>query len=745
MPPSFDTLTFEFPPGWQAGLPLAVAALAWMVWACRRERVTWGRTAILTGLRAAALLTLAFLAARPAWVSRERVGQASRDVALLFDRSESMSLEEGAKTRYQQALAFARESLLPSIKEAGLNPKALLFDEQAEPATGGQLNAAAARGRRTNLGRAIARAVENSAPPPLAVIALTDGIANENADNSRGLLALVENRTPFIGLGLGSDTGARTLSLRLVDAPTSIPTNTLFRVSAELEMASEEELPPFDLVLMRDGLVAQKRLIQPGKGTRVWLESFQVSEPAEGVRQYTVQFLPPTAPGLKCANSIASTTVQVSSEKELRILYVQGALTWDYKFAAWALKGDPSVRLTGLTRTSRQSIFRQNVETSDELLRGFPTTMDEIAPFRVVVLANLSPADLAPAQQELLARFCGELGGGVLMIGGPATFNPAWQGSRLEQVLPVTFASSAGVQGLDRPFNWRPTEEALRHPLFQLAGDRSSREIWSRLPPFLQYGRVNAPKPGAMIWVEHPEDEGPVGKRILMASQRFGAGVSAVICVQNFWRWRLARESETQYFDRFWRQLLRFLSEPSRQEIVIQLADQELRPEADVRVTVEKKPLPSDLPGPPQRFLLKIAETERNVFEQSLELTPGRPVETSFRADKAGLYRITVMDAQKKVVGSRSVEIRDFNVEFAQTARNMETLRQWASLSGGLAFAVEDCPSGASLVARIREKVEEARRFRPLRQPAGVNVWTLLLVAGALAGEWTLRKRWNLR
>ena len=59
----------------------------------------------------------------------------------------------------------------------------------------------------------------------------------------------------------------------------------------------------------------------------------------------------------------------------------------------------------------------------------------------------------------------------------------------------------------------------------------------------------------------------PSGKRILMASQRFGAGLSAVICVQNFWRWRLAKDADPQHFDRFWRQLFRFLSEPSRQEV----------------------------------------------------------------------------------------------------------------------------------------------------------------------------------
>ena len=110
-------------------------------------------------------------------------------------------------------------------------------------------------------------------------------------------------------------------------------------------------------------------------------------------------------PGLKCAEMQAATTVRISSEKELRVLYVQGALTWDYKFIGLALRGDPAIKLTGLTRTSSQSVFRQNVESAGELLGGFPTMLEELAPYRVVVISNLRPADLNPAQQELLVRF----------------------------------------------------------------------------------------------------------------------------------------------------------------------------------------------------------------------------------------------------------------------------------------------------------------------------------------------------
>jgi uncharacterized membrane protein len=458
-----------------------------------------------------------------------------------------------------------------------------------------------------------------------------------------------------------------------------------------------------------------------------------------------VQLLPPTAAGLKCVNTLANTSVRVSDEKELRVLYIQGALTWDYKFIGLALRNDQTIKLTGLTRTSKQSVFRQNVESAGELLNGFPTSLEELAPFRVVVLSNLRPADLTPAQQEVLARFCGELGGGVLMIGGPATFDTTWQDSRLEQLLPVVFAAGRGVQGLDRPFRMELTEDALQHPVFQIADGRVMREAWAQLPTFTQYGRVDAAKPGAQVWALHQSDDGPHGRRILMASQRYGAGLSAVVCIQNFWRWRLAKDSEPQQFDRFWRQLFRFLSEVGRQDVSIHLADQDLHPQMDVQVVLEKQPNPKNITETSRRFFVRVEDSQKKLLhEQTLELQTGRPVDFRFQADKADIYTVTVSDVMKVPIATRPIEIRDFNLEFQETARNMETLQQWASISDGLAMKVEDCRDAGDLVAKIKAKIEQVRRGKQMRRPAGVNAWLLMLVLGCLGSEWWLRKRWGL-
>src|SRR5262249_51448100 len=156
----------------------------------------------------------------------------------------------------------------------------------------------------------------------------------------RALTLLTEAHVPFIGVGFGSDQGVRTLSLREIDAPATVSTKTSFSVSAHLEMMNAEDLPSFDLVLLRDGRITQQRSVTPGEGSRSWLENFQVREDEQGVHNYTVQLIPPTLPNLKCVSTLADTSVRVSDERELRILYIQGALTWDYKFINLALHKD---------------------------------------------------------------------------------------------------------------------------------------------------------------------------------------------------------------------------------------------------------------------------------------------------------------------------------------------------------------------------------------------------------------------
>jgi hypothetical protein len=432
---------FDLPGVLYVGVPLIAVLLGASGFRLAKTGVPTTRLLVLLSLRGMALLTVVALLARPVAVVGQEAG-ARRRVALLVDRSRSMGLPEGGGTRYERALTLAAE-LDPALRRLGFEVEPLLFDGAVAPGPLPGPRALPAEGTRTDLGAAIRHALLSAVPAPAAVLALTDGAANESAANAQAMLALIEAPAPFLGVGFGDDRGVPTLALHRVTAPAVVPPGQTFRVSAQLQATGDQGVPDFDLVLLRDGQAVQSRRITGGQGSRFWSESFEVNEAVEGGREYSVVLRPPGR-GVVPVSTRGSARVRVGKEKDFRVLFVQGALAWDFKFIGRALRGDPTVRVTGLSRTSKQSVFRQNVESAGELLGGFPEDLAQLAPYRVLVLSDMRPAELNAAQQELVARFCGELGGGVLLIGGPATFDTSWQGTRLEQLLPVTFDPSPG-------------------------------------------------------------------------------------------------------------------------------------------------------------------------------------------------------------------------------------------------------------------------------------------------------------
>lgn len=740
-----ETLTLDLPLVLYWGLPLALLSLVPTAVFLARRGLPKGRIAVLALLRLLALSTVVVLLARPVAVD-EQDPEERRSVLLLLDRSKSMSLVEEGSNRYRRSLDLVRSRLAPALEDEGWRVEPYLFADAAFPATGARLDEAILDGRRTDLGGAIVHALGSSAAPPLAVVALTDGAANVSSKNREALLGLVDGGIPFIGIGVGDDEGVASLSVEGLSGPNRVPPDQSFKLAARIQAVGSGEIPAFDLVLLRDGEVVEVKRAAGHRGSRLWTESFEVSESDEGLYEYTVELQAPTSPDLVTVSTRASTPVRVSEEKTFRVLFAQGALTWNFKFIGRALASDPGVSLTGLSRTSEQSMFRQNVESAGELLDGFPDDLTELAPYRVLILSDLGPDDLTPSQQETVARFVGELGGGLLMIGGVGTFNASWRGSRLESLLPVTFDEDPGVVGLDRPFHLQLTEPALRHPVFQIADGGDNSEVWESLPTFTHYGRAREVKRGATVWARHSHDTGPEGRRVVMASQYYGAGISAVLAVQNLWRWRLAKESEPAHFDRFWKQLLRHLGQSGSQEISVQFMDQERNPGTEIHALVERRPRPeAEDDGRGSRFTVRVEDPEKRVvLEQEAELERLRPIEIRFLAEGEGVYAVKVFDAAEVQVASRPLEIREVDREMERTGRDLENLRQWASLSQGIAMPIEECRDLEQLTAEIRNRVEALRRARERRVPVGVDGWVLAWLLACLGGEWALRKRWNL-
>jgi uncharacterized membrane protein len=734
--------TVLYPEALRIGLAFLAAGMAALAFAWHRQGLPPRRLAALLGLRAAVLLVLLVLLCRPVWIGDGGDGETPR-IAVLIDRSESMALVEGGESRYVRAARFAREKLVAAVRSRGWQADLHEFAESAVPIEAAELGAGRPDGRVTDLGRAVEHALAASETPPLAVVALTDGVANAHKRDATALASLLASHGVFVGIAVGEERDLATLTLERLVAPTRAAPGEAYALSTRIRAASSGEVPAFDLLLFRDGRLVDQRRVAPRTGSHSWTEDFERVEDAEGTHRYTVRIVPGEASGPVLLRSEANTYVRVAKEDEIRLLFVQGALTWDFKFIHLSLAEDSVLKLTGVSRTSERSVFRQGVEDRDELAEGLPDDAADLAPFRVVVLAGLDAADLRPAQQEALARYVSEMGGGVLLLGGPNTFTPAWRGSRLEELLPVRFEEERGVVGVDAPFRLELTEDALRDSVFRVSDTEAVAAVWEGLPAFDSYGRVAEAKPGATVWAVHERDTGASGRRILMATQRYGAGLTAVVALENFWRWRLDRDGEPDQYDRFWRQLLRYLAQIGRSEINVFFPGQDLQPGGEVRAVIERRG--GDAAAGPLRHRVSVLDPSGKSFaEQEVELARGDSATVRFDAREEGVYQVRVEWPGGPLPVVEPVEIRAAGGELERTARELETLEQWASSSGGFAAVLEDSDDVGRMLDGAEERARAMRRKDRPPEAAGLGPFVFFALLAAIAAETALRVRFGL-
>ena len=87
-----------------------------------------------------------------------------------------------------------------------------------------------------------------------------------------------------------------------------------------------------------------------------------------------------------------------------------------------------------------RTLAAQGIDADHVTPDDFPSSAIALSNYDAVVLANVpfGPGGISDQQQQDLAAYVHDLGGGLVMIGGPDAFGAGgWQGKRLEEVLPV--------------------------------------------------------------------------------------------------------------------------------------------------------------------------------------------------------------------------------------------------------------------------------------------------------------------
>ena len=294
-------------------------------------------------------------------------------------------------------------------------------------------------------------------------------------------------------------------------------------------------------------------------------------------------------------------------------------------------------------------------------------------------------------------------------------------------------------RGAGNLFQLQPTSTALQHPVFQISDQMPTESAWREMPLFTSRALVEEVKPGAETWLEDGKGS------VLMASQRYGNGFASVICMQNLWRWRLARESNPEHYDRFWLQLLHYLAEAGREVFTLSPTNLAPAPGERIELLIDHRAATGTETQDRRRVRLLVQDSDRrNILDQMIDVETGRQATASLTADSAGILNATLYGAGDQILASREIDVRDAAVELANTSRNMEILRQFAGISGGFAVEAESLTDAPSLLKPYLEPKQPPQVEKNYALPAGINGWILALLLACISLEWIFRKRWNL-
>lgn len=365
-------------------------------------------------LRSLVLALFAIALARPSWITE----QSRVSTVVLVDVSDSVSEKQlEAARRYVDELEEAAGDDNLQLVTFAEKPVAARPDDGKKLSSAIQRHGGAGAGTDAQAAMQLAYGLYPDGFLPRLVV-VTDG------NQTVGDLAIEAYRAKELGVKVSWRTfdQDKTSELRVVGltAPEDIKVGQPFEVTAEVWSTEPQTAT---LSLMQDEfanpLEPSKRVdLREGKN----LVKFKSDAKRAGATTYRLS-LSNFQKDTEKANNYAVTTAPVKGRPN--ILYVEGGM----------------LREPGSANYFRQALEHENMDVQVRGPTGLPSTVKELEKFDLVVVSDV-PAHLVGAAQMAALDSYIHQGGGMIMAGGQDSFGSGgYQGTRMEQILPVRFDS----------------------------------------------------------------------------------------------------------------------------------------------------------------------------------------------------------------------------------------------------------------------------------------------------------------
>jgi uncharacterized membrane protein len=695
---------------------------------------------VLAALRTAALAIAVFCLLRPVLVLKAAVPQ-QNVIGVLLDDSRSMRIADRdgeTRGRWVQRTFGVESPVLRALQDRFV-VRVFRFDRGVDRAAGAA--ALAFEGTETRVGDALARAREELAGLPVAgLVVATDGADTGETALTEALLALRADGVPVFTVGVGREVLSRDVQVSRVSSPRTVLEGTSLAVDVVVT-ASGYGGTKVPLNVETDGrIVGREEITLPRDGEPATVRvRFTASEAGARVFRFRI---PGQDGEMVAENNVREALIDVEDRRD-KILYFEGEPRFEVKFIRRAVSDDKNLQLVVLQRTADNKYLRLDVDHGEELAAGFPKTRDELFAYRALILGSVEAAAFTGDQLRMIAEFVDRRGGGLLVLGGARSLaEGGYAGTAIADVLPVVLEAPSGqnpAPALAR-LNVRSTRAGAAHSALQVAAtEAQSAARWPELPQVTSVNALRQAKPGAAVLLTGADEARR--ERIVLASQRYGRGKSAVLSIQDSWQWQMHEQMsvEDQTHENLWKQLLRWLTDGVPQPVTTRATPDRAEPGQRVTIVAEVADA-SYVEVNNARATATVTSPAGVAVEVPLQWSGERNGEYTgtFVPTESGVYTTRVQAARgEQSLGADEDHMRAApgDAEYFDPAMRRPLLERIAEETGGRFYdegRVSALPEDVKYSGRGVTVVEER------------DLWDmpvlLFLFVGALAGEWSYRR-----
>ena len=392
------------------------------------------------------------------------------DLAVIFlvDVSDSMGPENIAT-----AEQFVREAT------AGMEPNdragVILFggnalvEQPLQPGdTSGELPPFASQPTRiaTDLAEAIRLSLALF-PPDAArrLVILSDGAATTGDTTGAARLAAASGMS-IDTVHLSRPAAEEEIVLREVRAPARVNQGEIFRLEVSAESAAATEAT---LRVLGNGVVVYEEPVRLQPGTNNFIVRLRAGEPA--FARYRVQLSADGAADTYPQNNELAAFTEITGPPRVLVVAAEGVDE----------NGDP---LPDEAAQLVEALAASGLPVDRATPGSLSPALGDLAGYAAVVLVNVNARDLSPRKMEALQAYTRDLGGGLVVVGGPDSYGVGgYFGTPLEEALPVTmqiedqerFPAVSMVLVIDRSGSMAATEGGVTK--IQLAAEGAVRAL----------------------------------------------------------------------------------------------------------------------------------------------------------------------------------------------------------------------------------------------------------------------------